>query len=381
MFPFEIVQVPDTVTDPSGFSTVLPRNVMPDSNAELGGTKTLTRPSPSSVPDLTKGSVMLKTLVACWPMAAIRHVLKLCGIDIFATRVIRRTETHMKLDQWIQIVVVATLVEMMMTTGLGVTLAQLANVVTNWKLVGAAAVANYVYVPLAAVGLLWLAQPSPPVVAGFLILAVCPGSPYGPPFTQFARGNVAAAVGVMVLLAGSSALIAPLLLSFLLPLLTGNQPLHVNSLEMVITLLVTQFLPLCLGMGIRHRWPKLAGRLEIPAQNISKVMNLFSTGLILFAQFPTLLAIRPIAFAGMLVLLLISFAAGWLAGGSAGDYRKSMTLVTSLRNVAVSLVIAASAFPGTSAMSAVVAYALVEITGALVLAIWWGRRPSQAFQG
>ena len=280
----------------------------------------------------------------------------------------------MTLDQMVRLVIVITLFEMMITTGLGVTVSQLIKVATNFRLIGSAFLANYVCVPVAAIGLLLLIPSSPTVTAGFLILAVCPGGPYGPPFTMFARGNVPAAVSLMVLLAGSSAVIAPLLLSMLLPLMTGDQPLQIDTFKMVVTLLATQALPLCIGLGIRHRWPVLAGRIEVPAQNISKVLNVFSSGLILFAQFHTLVAIRPLAFAGMFALLLTSFAAGWLAGAPAGDNRKSMTLVTSLRNVAVSLVIATSAFPGTTASTAVIAYALIEITGSLLLSIWWGRR-------
>ncbi len=281
----------------------------------------------------------------------------------------------MTLAQLMQIVVAITLIEMMITTGLKVTYSQLTAVATNWRLVGWAFLANYLCVPAAAVGLLLMFPTSPSVTAGFLILAVCPGGPYGPPFTMFARGNIAAAVGVMVLLAASSALLAPFLLASLLPLMTGDEPLQVNSIKLVITLLATQLLPLCVGLGIRHWWSPLADKLEKPAELTSKLLNVFSTGLVLFAQFHTLSGIRPIVFAGMLALLLFSFAAGWLAGGPAGDKRRSMTLVTSLRNVAVSLVIATSAFPGTSATTAVVAYALVEITGALLLAIWWGRHP------
>ena len=280
----------------------------------------------------------------------------------------------MTLDQMVRLVIVITLFEMMITTGLGVTVSQLIKVATNFRLIGSAFLANYVCVPVAAIGLLLLIPSSPTVTAGFLILAVCPGGPYGPPFTMFARGNVPAAVSLMVVLAGSSAVIAPLLLSMLLPLMTGDQPLQIDTFKMVVTLLATQALPLCIGLGIRHRWPVLAGRIEVPAQNISKVLNVFSSGLILFAQFHTLVAIRPLAFAGMFALLLTSFAAGWLAGAPAGDNRKSMTLVTSLRNVAVSLVIATSAFPGTTASTAVIAYALIEITGSLLLSIWWGRR-------
>jgi BASS family bile acid:Na+ symporter len=44
------------------------------------------------------------------------------------------------------------------------------------------------------------------VAAGFVVLAVCPGAPYGPPFTAIAKGSVAVAVGLIVSLLGTLAL-------------------------------------------------------------------------------------------------------------------------------------------------------------------------------
>jgi predicted Na+-dependent transporter len=122
----------------------------------------------------------------------------------------------MTIDQLINLLVTITLVEMMAATGLGVTFGQLAGVAKSWRLVTKAALANYVAVPVVTVGLLLLFGGQPMVAAGFLILAVCPGAPFGPPCTAIAKGNVAVAVGLMVILAGSSALLAPVLLHFLL---------------------------------------------------------------------------------------------------------------------------------------------------------------------
>src|SRR5688500_16670235 len=132
----------------------------------------------------------------------------------------------MTIDQIINLLAAVTLFEMMVAIGLGVSFADVLGVARNWRLLVRAAAANYLAVPAAAVGLLLLFHAQPLVAAGFLIVAVCPGAPYGPPFTSLAKGNVVAAVGLMVILAGSSALIAPLLLQFLLPLMAGDQPLQ-----------------------------------------------------------------------------------------------------------------------------------------------------------
>src|SRR5215831_15457261 len=101
----------------------------------------------------------------------------------------------MTIDQLINVLVTITLIEMMVAIGLGVTFVDLAGVARNWRLVARAALANYVCVPAATVGLLLLIDPHPLVAAGFLILAVCPGAPFGPPCARIAGGNVPAAVG------------------------------------------------------------------------------------------------------------------------------------------------------------------------------------------
>src|SRR5262245_20252175 len=145
----------------------------------------------------------------------------------------------MTLEQVTNALVTVTLIEMMIATGLGVTLGDLGSVARDLRLIGRAVLANYVLVPAATVALLFLYDANPMVAAGFLILAVCPGAPFGPPFTSVAKGNVTVAVGLMVLLAGSSALLAPLLLALLLPLF-GDEPITVDAGKILVTLLITQ---------------------------------------------------------------------------------------------------------------------------------------------
>ncbi len=284
-----------------------------------------------------------------------------------------------QLNRSINLCASITLFEMMVAIGLGVTLADLLRVAADWRLVSKAAVASYVCVPLAAFGLLILFQADPIVAAGFLICAVCPGAPYGPPFTGIAKGNVGVSVGLMVILAGSSALVAPLLLQVLLPLLSqflpplpaDSAPLTIDGGKIVITLLVAQFLPLCAGLGLRQWRPELADRLRRPANLISTLLNLTTLGLILFAQFDMLIAVPSRGYFGMLLLVLTSVAAGWLLGGN--GHRSALVMATSVRNVGVSLVIVTATFAGTRAVAAATAFALFQTVLMALIAMIWGR--------
>jgi bile acid:Na+ symporter, BASS family len=279
----------------------------------------------------------------------------------------------MTMDRFVNLLAAATLFEMMVTIGLGVAVAEIVGVASDWRALARAALANYVIVPAAAVALLLLFHAAPLVAAGFLIAAVCPGAPYGPPFTSMAKGNVTLAVGLMVVLAGSSALLAPLLLRLLLPLVAGDRPVDVDLAKMIETLLLDQLLPLAAGVFVRHRWPPLAGRLAKPARALSLLLNVVLIGTILTVQFDTLIAIPLRAFAGMAALVLAGVAAGWLLGGRDESDRCAMAMATSVRNVAVTLVIAAGSFPGTPAVTAATAFGLFQTILVALVAVAWGR--------
>jgi bile acid:Na+ symporter, BASS family len=289
----------------------------------------------------------------------------------------------MTIDQVISLLASVKLFEMMVAIGLGVTFADLARVARDWRLLTRAALASYVCVPAAAVGLLFLFQPHtevpadfPLIAAGFLIAAVCPGSPYGPPFTRMANGNVVVAVGLMAVLAGSSALLAPILLQFLLPLTSGDARVQIDVLQLVATLLIAQLLPLCIGLAVRQWFPAVAARVKGPAGLLSVVLNLLTLGVLLSVQFDMLMGVPLRAYLGMFALLMASVTAGWLLGPSGRGNRMAMAMATGVRNVGVSLVIAASSFAGTPAVTAATVFALFQTVLMALVALGWGRLAS-----
>ncbi|HEU4679220.1 MAG TPA: hypothetical protein VFS35_06850 [Terrimicrobiaceae bacterium] len=208
---------------------------------------------------------------------------------------------------------------------------------------------------------------------GSSLSRVCRGAPYGPPFTGFAKGDVPRAVGLMVILAGSSAILAPMLLSFLLPMMTKGAPLKVDAAKMVTILLVNQRLPLLAGLFVRQWRPELALKSQKPANKLSAALNLVVFAFILVVQFKTLTEIKIAGFTGMSALLVASVAAGWLFGGPGSENGRAMALTTSVRNAGVSLVIAMGSFPGTAAVTAALAYALFQTIIMVIVAMTWGR--------
>src|SRR5262245_44245716 len=154
---------------------------------------------------------------------------------------------------------ITALVALMLSIGLTVNFAAVIAAARQVRLVMLGVAANFVLVPLVTVGLLYGFQAAPLVSAGFLILAVCPGAPVGPTFTGIAKGDVSLATGLMVILAGLSAIFAPALLTILLGWLSPESNLNIDYLQIAGTLLATQILPLGIGLAM-HTWmPTLSG--------------------------------------------------------------------------------------------------------------------------
>jgi bile acid:Na+ symporter, BASS family len=268
---------------------------------------------------------------------------------------------------------VIALVTMMLSIGLTVKYEQVVAAAMRTRLVVLALVANFVLLPLVTIGLLAGFQAPPLVSAGFLILAVCPGAPLGPSLTAIAKGNVAVATGLMVILAGMSAVLSPALLSVLLAKIAPEGNLHTDYLAIVQTLLITQLLPLGLGLGIHHWAPRFTQGIVKSVGMLANVLLLALVGLIVAVQHETLAVIRFRGWAGMILLLVASLGIGWVCGGRDVSNRKALASTSATRNVAVGLVIAGSNFAGTPAVTAVVAYGLVSIVGALGCALLLGK--------
>jgi BASS family bile acid:Na+ symporter len=222
--------------------------------------------------------------------------------------------------------------------------------------------ANFVLVPAATMGLLYAFDAVPMVSAGFLILALCPGAPVGPPLAAVARGEVAYASGQMVILAAVSAVLSPVLLGLLLAwLLPSAGGLQVDALAIVQTLAASQILPLCIGLAVSRLAPGVARRLAGPVGLAAGLVLLVAIALVLARQFESLRLIGPSSWAGMFLLMAACLAIGWSCGGPDLARRKALAVTTASRNAAVALVIVLGSFAGTAAVTAVIAYGLASI--------------------
>ena len=108
-------------------------------------------------------------------------------------------------------------VSSMLAMGTGLTVSQISEPLRNARLVILALLANFVLMPLGALALakgLWLDES---FGVGLLLLGCAAGAPFLPKLADLAKGNLAFAVGAMVMLMVVTVGYLPIVLPLMLP--------------------------------------------------------------------------------------------------------------------------------------------------------------------
>jgi len=263
------------------------------------------------------------------------------------------------------------LVTVMFAVGLEETPGQVLATIKNGPLMAKLLVANLVLMPVIALLLLKLANLSEDIVIGILLMAAAPGVPFLPRMAASAKGNVAFAVGLMIVLQMASVITTPVTLNLILPV---DAVVKVPAARIITSLVLFQLIPLALGMLIAHRSASLAGTLAKPAKLLSTI-GLIGTVVLLIG--PHLDVVGKVfgggALAIMLVLVVVAWPIGWALGGANVASRKTLALGTSLRNVGLCLLVGTQDFPNTGVVAAVGSYLLIQAVANLIFARYLGR--------
>src|SRR6476620_580847 len=108
-------------------------------------------------------------------------------------------------------------VSSMLAMGAGLTVSRVLEPLHNTRLVLLALLANFVVMPLGALALAKVLSLEEPFSVGLLLLGCAAGAPFLPKLAELARGNLAFAVGLMVLLMVVTVGYMPTVLPLLLP--------------------------------------------------------------------------------------------------------------------------------------------------------------------
>jgi bile acid:Na+ symporter, BASS family len=244
----------------------------------------------------------------------------------------------------------------MLAMGLGLTVSQIITPLRHARLVVLSLLANFVVMPLAALALAALLRLDQPLGVGLLLLGTAAGAPFLPKLAQIAEGNLAFAVGLMVLLMVVTVGYLPLVLPVLLP------GVAVNPAKIARSLFLLMLLPLAGALAVKARFAVAAARTKPVLDRVSNLSLILLVVLITAANINNVLAVfgtRGIL-AGLL-FIAVGFSMGWLLGGPGMDTRRVLALGTAQRNIAAALVVGSQSFRDPKVVVIVVVVAIVSL--------------------
>jgi BASS family bile acid:Na+ symporter len=254
------------------------------------------------------------------------------------------------------VAMIAFVLSSMVAMGLGLTISQIIAPLRRARLVGLSLLANFVLMPVAALGLAALLRLDEPLGVGLLLLGTAAGAPFLPKLAQIAKGDLAFAVGLMVLLMVVTVVYLPLVLPLLLP------GVSVNPQKIARSLFLLMLLPLAGALAVRAWFSDLAARTKPFLDKFSNLSLILLVVLITIANVNNVLAVfgtRGII-AGI-IFIASGFVVGWLLGGPEISTRRVLALGTAQRNIAAALVVGSQSFSDPKVVVMVVVVAIVSL--------------------
>ena len=263
------------------------------------------------------------------------------------------------LSKVIPLTILVFVVSSMLAVGLSLTVGEILAPLRNRRLVSLALLANFVLMPLAAFLIARLLRLDQALGAALLLLGTAAGAPFLPKLAAVAKGSLAFAVGLMVMLMALTVGYMPLVLPLLL------EGVSVDPSKIARSLVLLMLLPLVAGLAVRARYAVVAARTAPLLNRVSTLSLALLISLLLATNIRNIVALfgtRGVL--ASILFLVAAFATGWFLGGPNPDTRGVLALGTAQRNIAAALVVGGQNF---SDPKVVVMVAVFAIVGLLVL--------------
>src|SRR5215469_7617771 len=263
------------------------------------------------------------------------------------------------LSKAVPIAMLVFVVSSMLAVGVSLTVGQIVAPLRNGKLVSLALLANFILMPLGALAIARLLKLDEPLGIALLLLGAAAGAPFLPKLAGIAKGNLAFAVGLMVMLMVLTVGYMPIVLPLLL------EGVSVDPMKIARSLLPLMLLPLGAGLVLRARFCDTADRIRMPRNRISSLSLALLFVLLLVTNFKNVIALFGTR--GRLASSLFLFGGagiGWRLGGPDAGTRGVMALGTAQRNLAAALAVAGQNFNDPQVLVMVV---VVGVVGLLIV--------------
>ena len=269
----------------------------------------------------------------------------------------------------------------MLSLGVNQSLGQLTSLWHQRVILLRSLLAVIVLVPAVVVVLLWMFDLPPAVATGLAVLAAAPGAPLTTKRSQMAGANITYITSLQLTLALLAVVVTPLILAVFYALfeltIEGVTPFEVASQIARVT-----FLPVIIGLLLRHFAPRLVAVISKPLTVLANVLLLLMVfGLIVvLAIAPELrenLLLGGPATAAILIMAAAALIIGHLLGGPRRDQRAGLAIASIARNVGLAIFIVGLSEGGEQMMFTLLVYMLLGAAVAIPYSVWIKRQMTE----
>jgi bile acid:Na+ symporter, BASS family len=271
----------------------------------------------------------------------------------------------------VRILTTASLAGLLFEIGLSLSAREMLESIRNRSRLVRILVANFVGVPVLALGLTTALGVSRDPAVAILLLASAPFAPVVPIFTKMARGDLALAASLTALFPFVSAFLTPLVCEVGIRFVPGAGSLSFSFVTILLVLLATITLPLAAGVAVNHWWPTFGRRLQKPIEVVADIAGAASLAFVTWVEWGSIVSTGWKPLLAMALSSELSLLLGYALGGPGKEARRVTAFGTSNRNIALAILVAIDSFAGTPILPAVVASGLLLIFLGLTHVAWW----------
>lgn len=233
-------------------------------------------------------------------------------------------------------------------------------------------IAQYVVMPLAAIGLALAFQLPPELLVGVVLVGSAPGGTASNVMVYLAKGDTALSVAMTT----ASTLLAPLLTPLLVLWLAGTF-LPVDAWALFQSIIMIVLVPVLVGVLLRRFLPRVVAAI-LPWLPLVSVIGI--TLVVLAVVAGSAAAILSVGLLVAVVVILhngIGYGLGFLAAKAVGldeSARRAVAIEVGMQNSGLAAGLARTHFTPESALPAAIFSVWHNVSGSL-LASFWSRRP------
>ena len=229
-----------------------------------------------------------------------------------------------------------------------------------------------VLVPVAALIIVMLLRPSPPVSIALAILAASPAAPYQ--LVNIARkgGSLVYLAALHLGLSLCAVVTVPLTLDLLADALGFKAEVAINAVARTVGTMV--LLPVGVGLIVRATFPAAADRIGVPLGKIAEVLLYVLLVPVLIATSGLLLKMDLWSYLVIAVFIIVNLGMGLLLGPRDPKERTTLAMESGARNFGLAVTIAVLNFSQERALPVLIPYIIMFVLISTMFLKWRSRQ-------